>query len=64
MTWVLTHHGVVVARGTYQQMLDTAEEWRVLERAWHPDGTEMAPRWIERGYSLAPQASSGQRRAA
>ena len=60
MTWVITHHGVVVARGTYQQMLDTAEEWQVLEREWHRDGTQLSPIWTRRGYALCPAAGAAQ----
>ncbi len=66
MTWLLKHEGRVVARGLYGQLIETAEEWRVLERGWHADGTEFAPRWLVRGYSLmpAPVVSARGRRAA
>lgn len=64
MIWCIVHQGCVVARGSYAQMIETAEEWRVLERGWHPDGTELAPRWLERGYSIVPQVTVSVRRAA
>lgn len=64
MIWCIVHQGCVVARGSYAQMLDTAEEWRVLDRAYHRDGTELAPHWLERGYSIVPQITAPARRAA
>ncbi|MGY2052942.1 hypothetical protein [Methylobacterium sp. JK268] len=61
MTWALIHQGAIVARGTYQQMLDLAEEWQVLARSWHLDGTEFAPRWLDRDYRMAPLAAAAAR---
>lgn len=64
MTWVLTHHGVVVARGSYRQMLEAAAARDVLAREWHEDGTELAPRWTDRWWTIVPVASAARGRAA
>lgn len=55
MTWALLHDGRIAARGSYAEILDTGEAWQVIARAWHPDGTELAPR-LERGWTVAPAA--------
>ena len=43
--------------------LDAAERCGACERAWHPDGTEMAPK-LERGWMLVPVAMVERRRFA
>lgn len=65
MTWVLIHEGRVVATGTYAAILDEAESLGVCARAWHPDGTEFAPKLV-RGWMVLPEAMADRqmRRAA
>lgn len=53
MTWALLNAGRIVFRGTRAGALDAAERCGACERAWHPDGTEMAPK-LERGWMLVP----------
>lgn len=61
MMWVLAHHGVVVARGSYREMIEAAEERQVLARAWHDDGTELAPRWTDRWWTIVPVGAAAAR---
>lgn len=55
MTWVLLHDDRVVATGAYRSMIEMAEEWGACARAWHLDGTELAPR-LERAWFILPRA--------
>lgn len=54
MIWVLVHAGRIVARGSYDTVLGTAEEWQVLERLYHADGTVTGQR-LARGWSVLPE---------
>lgn len=55
MTWALIHGGRIVARGSYTEVLDTAEEWMVLEVLRHPDETVVARR-LTLGWQVLPEA--------
>lgn len=58
MIWALVHGGRIVARGSYSEVLDTAEEWLVLERLYHPDGTVTGQR-LARGWQVLLEAMVG-----
>jgi hypothetical protein len=45
------------------QVIDAAERCGACERAWHPDGTEMAPK-LERGWMRVPTSTIEHRRRA
>ncbi|SFS58286.1 hypothetical protein [Methylobacterium sp. yr668] len=55
MVWALIHGGRIVARGSYSEVLDTAEDWMVLEVLRHPDGTVVARR-LPFGWQVLPEA--------
>ena len=65
MIWVLLHGDRAVFRGSYASVIETAAEWMVCERGWHPDGTELPPR-LDRAYKILPEAmvARARRRAA
>jgi hypothetical protein len=54
-------HGRNAAMG--DQVIDAAERCGACERAWHPDGTEMAPK-LERGWMRVPTSTIEHRRRA
>ncbi len=55
MIWALIHGGRIVALGSYTEILDTAEEWMVLEVLRHPDETVIARR-LPFGWQVLPEA--------
>lgn len=54
MMWAVIRNAEVVYRGSYGQCLDVAETYHLLTRAFHPDGTELAPR-LAPGVHLMPE---------
>jgi hypothetical protein len=57
MTWLLMRGQTVFHRGTYKSCLDYGERQHWLERGFHDDGTEFAPRWIGGNFALFPARS-------
>lgn len=54
MTWLLLQGATILARGSFADVLDAAEARALCQRAFHPDGTELAPR-IDRTCSILPE---------
>ncbi|MCJ2022153.1 hypothetical protein MKK84_32925 [Methylobacterium sp. E-065] len=54
MTWVIIRDAAIVYRGAYSQCLDVAETYQLAAQAFHPDGTELPPRFAP-GVHLLPE---------
>lgn len=52
--WRIIRGETVFFTGSYEDALDWGQRQHWLERGFHEDGTEFAPRWIGRDYALLP----------
>ncbi|MDH2310359.1 hypothetical protein [Methylobacterium brachiatum] len=54
MTWVIVRDGRILCRGSRESCLCAGERVGVIARAFHADGTELAPR-LDRTALLLPE---------